>query len=117
MKLTPQQVKDLGYVEINGEWVKAGSASHHAQPQPPVLNGTLAEAKGKAIYSGRVCVSVKSHRTRLCDPDNLCPKYFIDCLRYAGIIENDTPELVTLQVSQEKCKRKEARTVITITKE
>lgn len=62
----------------------------------------------------RVRVRVVSFRSRLCDPDNLCPKYFVDCLRYAGLITDDTPELITLEVSQVKVKRGEERTEIEI---
>lgn len=75
----------------------------------------MAEKEGEERYPDRVRVSVVSFRTRLCDPDNLCPKYFVDCLRYAGLIENDRPEDISLQVSQVKVRTKsEERTEITI---
>ena len=57
---------------------------------------------------------VVSFRARLCDPDNLCPKYFIDCLRYAGLIADDAPEFITLEVRQVRCPPPEQRTEILI---
>ena len=49
------------------------------------------------------------------DPDNLCPKYFVDGLRYAGIIPDDTARDIVLHISQEKVdKKEEERTEITI---
>jgi hypothetical protein len=60
----------------------------------------LAAAEGKANDAGRIRVVITSSRRRLIDPDNLCPKYFIDCLRYSGLIPDDSPEHITLEVKQ-----------------
>lgn len=54
----------------------------------------------------RVRVRVTSFRVRLLDPDNLCPKYFIDCLRYANCIRDDRQQDITLEVRQEKVESK-----------
>jgi hypothetical protein len=89
--------------------------SQSPKPQPAVLNEPVAAPQGKGSDPSRVHVRVTSHRKRLCDPDNLCPKYFIDCLRYAGLIRDDNPNEITLEVRQEKSKRD--FTVIEITKE
>lgn len=48
----------------------------------------------------RVRVRVVSFRRKLCDPDNLCPKYFVDCLRYAGLIPDDREADIILEVRQ-----------------
>lgn len=114
MNLTAQQLKDLGYVEKNGEWYKAGCAAPRSKPQPIVRNEPLAATPREARHPSRVRVCVVSFRSRLCDPDNLCPKYFIDCLRYAGIIADDSPEFITLEVRQVKCAKREQRTEITV---
>lgn len=75
----------------------------------------MAKEAGERIDPVRVQLSIVSFRRRLIDPDNLCPKYFIDCLRYAGIIPNDREEDITLQVSQVKVKTKaEERTELEI---
>lgn len=114
MNLTAQQLKDLGYVERNGEWHKAGGAASRAEPQPVVRDEPLAAPPREAGDAGRVRVSVVSYRARLCDPDNLCPKYFIDCLRYAGLIRDDSPECITLEVRQVRCARRDERTELLI---
>lgn len=112
--MTTEQLKSLGYVEINGEFYKAGGPLPNPIPQPPVCHEPLAAPPRKARHAGRLRICVVSFRSRLCDPDNLCPKYFIDCLRYAGLIADDSPEHITLEVRQEKCKRGAERTELLI---
>lgn len=74
------------------------------QPERPVRHEPLGAKKGKDPDPERFFVHVTSHRRRLIDPDNLCPKYFIDCLRYAGIIPNDRASDIDLSISQRKAK-------------
>lgn len=103
---TPQQQREY---EIRRE-------SSRAKPQPPVCNEPVAEETGKGSDSKRIRISVSSFRRKLCDPDNLCPKYFIDCLRYAQIIKDDNPNEITLEVSQHKVRNKsDERTELEIT--
>jgi len=49
-------------------------------------------------------VRIVSRRVRLCDPDNLVGgvKYLLDALRTAEVIPEDTPQAISLEVSQEK---------------
>ena len=68
----------------------------------PVRNGPLGAHKGEARYAGRCRVSITSHRRTLLDPDNLCVKWFIDALRYSGIIGDDRAQDIELSVRQEK---------------
>lgn len=77
-------------------------AVSRAFPEPIVQHEPVAAKEREASHSGRIHVRVISYRRRLCDPDNLCPKYFIDCLRYAQIIPDDRAKDITLEVSQEK---------------
>lgn len=72
--------------------------------QRPVCDEPLAPQPGEKGHSTRLHVRITSFRSRLIDPDNLCPKYFIDCLRYAGLIQNDTADDITLEISQKKAK-------------
>lgn len=91
-------------------------APSSTESERAVCDAALAPNQGKALYPDRVAVGVKSYRRRLLDEDNLCPKYFIDGLRYAGIISDDDPSKVRLQVSQEQVsKEADERTEITIT--
>ena len=113
--MTAQQLRNLGYVERNGEWIKAGGAASGAKPEPAVRDEPVAAPPRKARDARRVRVCIVSFRARLCDPDNLCPKYFIDCLRYAGLIADDRPDCITLEVRQVRCRRAEQRTEILIT--
>lgn len=113
-RMTVEQLKQAGYVERNGEWHKARGAASRAESEPVVCDEPVAAPAREAGHAGRVHVCVVSFRARLCDPDNLCPKYFIDCLRYAGLIADDAPECITLEVRQVRCRRAEQRTEILI---
>lgn len=78
------------------------SASSGAEPEPTVCHEPMAAAQRETGHTGRISVCITSFRKRLLDPDNLCPKYFIDCLRYAGLIPNDRQQDIDLHVSQIK---------------
>lgn len=94
---------------------KTGGAASSPKPEQVILDEPVAEKAGETKDSAPIHVSIRSYRRRLLDPDNACPKYFIDCLRYSGLIPDDRPEDITLQVSQVKVKTKaEERTEITI---
>jgi hypothetical protein len=112
--MTAEQLRNAGYVERNGEWHKTRGAAPGAESQPALRDESVAAPPREARHPSRVRVCVVSFRARLCDPDNLCPKYFIDCLRYAGLIADDSPECITLEVRQVRCRRHEQRTEILI---
>jgi hypothetical protein len=80
----------------------------------PVRNGPLAAAEGKAKGAGRIHVSITSYRSRLTDPDNLCAKATVDCLRYCGILKDDSAKDITYSISQEKTSKENERTEIEI---
>jgi len=79
-----------------------------SKPTPQV--GTVGKTEGKESdeqRSGpRHHVRIKSHRVRLLDIDNLYggAKHLIDSLRLSGIIPDDDPTSITLEVTQEKIK-------------
>jgi len=84
------------------------------KPKPDVLHEPLVKDEAKAQDTRRH-VTVSSYRVRLCDPDNLCVKPFIDGLRYCGVINDDTTNHITITVQQFKVKtRKEEKTVINV---
>lgn len=86
-----------------------------AKPQPIIRNEPLVPQKAPRPNPRQRKVSVVSFRTRLLDPDNLCVKYFVDGLRYCGLLTDDSPEHISLTVSQVKVKTKaEERTEIEI---
>lgn len=60
----------------------------------------------------RVLVRVESIRSRLLDEDNLCEKYHVDLLRYAGVIAGDTPDEIKIEVSQRKAQKGEQERIV-----
>lgn len=65
-------------------------------------DGALGEIEGKEEGSGRFLVRFVSVRKRLLDEDNLCEKWYLDCLRYTGIVRDDRPEEVKVITTQRK---------------
>ncbi len=100
--------------KVDYDAYQARRAASSAKPQPIVRHEPVAEATGKGINPARIHVRITSFRRRLIDPDNLCPKYFIDCCRYCGWIPDDSAKEITLEVRQEKVGREYERTEITI---
>jgi hypothetical protein len=88
-----------------------------AEPKRPVRHEPVATTPREDTHPGRIRVRITCLRRRLIDPDNLCPKYFIDCLRFAGIIPNDRAQDIILEVEQFKVSTPKDRecTEITIT--
>lgn len=83
---------------------------HHPRARP------LATGKTEAQDSGRVHIRFVSVRKRLLDPDNLSCKWTLDALRYAGIIQGDEPDKITLETTQRKAEKgEEEKTIIEIT--
>lgn len=76
--------------------------SRSPKPQQDVWDESLAKKAREKRYPGRISVIITSHRRRLLDQDNLCVKYFLDCLRYAGVIPDDNPQAIDLKVHQIK---------------
>lgn len=76
------------------------------KPQQAVRHEPLGPEARKESHPGRVSVRVTSYRRRLLDPDNLCPKYFVDACRYAGFIRDDTAAEIEFTVGQVKVKAK-----------
>ncbi len=92
------------------EWYadyQARNKTPSPKPEQIVRDEPLAKVKGEASNSGRIAVRITSFRRRLLDPDNLCPKFFIDGLRYSGLIPDDRQEDIALTVEQVKVKTKE----------
>lgn len=85
-----------------------------SKPERPVRSQPLGAAEGEKGNTGSVLVRVTSLRSRLIDPDNLTPKYFIDCCRYCGWIEDDTASHVSVETRQEKVSKEEEATIVEI---
>lgn len=72
----------------------------HAQPQPALRHEPLGAAAGKEQVPRRIRVSLTAYRGKLADPDNLCAKYIIDCLRYCGAIADDDAKHIEVCIRQ-----------------
>jgi hypothetical protein len=92
---------------------QVGDLPPSSEPQRFVHHEPVAKEEGKGADPVRCKVVIVSFRKRLIDPDNLCPKYFIDALRYCGIIKDDTAKHVVIEVTQVKVKD-DPRTEITV---
>ena len=74
----------------------------HAKPECNASEPLERAAARKEKGVGRVGLRFVGYRVRLLDPDGFAgsTKHFIDGLRAAGIIRDDTTEHITLETSQ-----------------
>lgn len=120
MKLTLEQIREKlsrnpSLRAVNPGFDPAGGVRGGTKSERAVGHGTVRPAPIEKENPIRCKVSVVSFRRRLLDPDNLCPKYHIDALRYAGVIADDTAKHLVFEVRQEKVNEKRSeRTEITI---
>lgn len=93
-----------------------GSSPQSSESESVICNESLVPQTRKNQNSERCIVCIRSFRCgQPVDPDNLAGKYFIDALRYAGIIPNDRQEDIIYQITQTRVKtRKEERTEIEV---
>jgi hypothetical protein len=93
----------------------AGGQASGSVPEQAVRHDSLGPKQRKKADPKRYKVCIVSYRKRLIDPDNLCPKYFIDALRYCGVIQDDTAKHIAVEISQEKVAGSfDVRTEITV---
>jgi hypothetical protein len=79
-------------------------------------HGSLAKKPIETHTASRVHIRFESVRKRLLDPDNICEKWTLDCLRYIGVIRGDEPDKITLETTQRRAsKNEEEHTEIIIT--
>lgn len=134
MRLTEEQAKQLGLVKDQlGNWqdgnkkLRANLQSGDSRPmsklesdickQPKKKNERKEEIKNASGAKYKIIVIAR--KIRGVDPDNLCPKYFIDEIVKAGIIPDDSSKYVeSIEKRVEKVKTKEEeKTIIEIYKE
>lgn len=113
-QLLPNASKDTIALNLDPVGGAQGSFSERA-----VYDGPVGQAKGKTGHTGcsdsRYQVRVISYRQRLLDEDNLIPKYFIDSLRYCGVLPSDAPDKTHITTTQKKVETKQQeKTIIEI---
>ncbi len=92
------------------------SVSSYTDPKSSLRDGALAKNQAKKGNSPKCMVSITSYRVRLADVEGLCGKWHLDALRYAGVIEDDTEEAISYQISQKKvAKKTQEKTLIVVT--
>jgi len=109
--------------ELKRKFPRASSAfiaanSEVGDPRPAAVvesnprNGALAKKKAQKLAGPSFHVHVESVRNRLLDEDNLCEKFHVDLLRYAGIIPGDSASEVRIETTQRKAEKGESETVV-----
>lgn len=84
-------------------------AASRPKPEPAVRNEPVEEKERASRLSPSFVIRIVSFRCRILDADNLVggTKYFTDGLRHAGIIPDDRPQDIILEVRQVQVARKE----------
>lgn len=98
------------FIKANSEIdsVSPGSISEH-----DIRKALHDVGKNEARSSERCLLSFTCYRTKRQDPDNAVVKWFVDALRRARLIQDDTEDDIEIKIKQVKCKtRKEERTEI-----
>ena len=102
IRLTEEEAKALGYVkDSKGNWTTSVQRSYSREvPKPESSSRIEGESKVAAAKehdrssSKRYRIEVTARCRKRTDPDNLCPKWFIDRLVVFGIIPDDSCEVV-----------------------
>lgn len=117
--MTPKEFNELlNKPVIRKRNPDCGQASS-AEPQQIACTEPMEASGRKESNAGRSVVRITSFRRRLLDKDNLYGgvKFFVDSLRYAQLIPNDSVTDIELEVVQEKVQsEEEERTEILITR-
>ena len=104
-----------GVRKLNPAVFQAGGVPPLPQPEPPVRNGSQEAPPCQTLFSARVLVRITSFRCQPADPDNICVKHMVDCLRHSRVIVNDRAVDLDLKVAQKKVRtRAEERTEIVV---
>jgi hypothetical protein len=94
--------------KIGTATVVGSSDTVRAADMEPATSHASLEAKKGSRFNSPVCITIISHRSRLCDADGISAKAAIDGLVHSGILADDSPEFVQeVRYQQVKCKSKE----------
>lgn len=112
--MEPERIKRL-FPNASQSTIDVNRLPSGAEPEQAVHNRAHGKVKGKTGHARRYAVSITSYRTRSTDPDNLVGKYFVDALRYSGLLHDDRAEDITYEISQKKVENKsQEKTLIVI---
>lgn len=121
MKLTPDKLREQFAKNPDLARRNPGVFDDRRPSKDPELkrapqHGPLPAVPAPQGVRPRFSVRIISFRARLLDPDNLVGKYAVDCLRYAGLLPDDTAEIMDYRIEQQKCPKAEERTEIEVVK-
>lgn len=114
--MTPDEIKRL-FPNASESTIAAntvGAQEQSALAKPTAGDEPVAAAQAQARDTARYVVRVISHRARLLDEDNLCPKYHVDSCRYAGLLPSDAPGQTEIRTSQVQVSKRDEMTIIEI---
>jgi len=112
--MTEQQLL-MAFPNASRSFLQANATKTHSPIQNPIPKQNHAPALGSPIQgkkaglgraTGRIEVRFTLFRVRCLDPDNAAAstKNLLDGLRHSGILPEDNPWTIRLQVEQEKVK-------------
>jgi len=95
--------------QLHGKNLAAGIRD--PEPKQDAKLQPLGADKDEERSTGRFRVRIERRGAKLLDADNLAGscKWLVDALRYRGYIPDDSPECITLEITQVKTPRKEDR--------
>lgn len=104
-------------------WTKSDLANYEnrrktpsSKPEPVISNALASERQGSEGDTRGFAVVITSYRTRTVDADALVGKFFVDALRYCGLLSGDENEKLDYKVRQIHVTQKsDERTEIEIT--
>jgi hypothetical protein len=92
-----------------------GDSRSVANVEPSPQRKAARPDSGKTPAATRFLIRVESIRKRGVDCEGLCCKYLVDCLRYSGVIPDDTAEQATIEIQQRKATENETeRTIVEV---
>jgi len=113
--VTRQQITER-YPNASESFIRANLSPDNSRATPKLESNSrhepLAEEKAEGRNRQRVLVRVTSIRSRLLDEDNLCEKYHVDLLRYAGVISGDSAAEVKIETGQRKVQKGEVERIV-----
>lgn len=95
---------------------EARNKTRRSHVEPVVSNALAITPPRGGKDSGKFAVVITSFRVRLVDDDALVGKYFVDALRYSGLLASDSAGALDYKVRQEKvASEADERTEIEVT--
>ncbi len=115
--MKPDELRSI-FPNASADTVRRNSDLQRGDPGTPAKlersarDGAVGKVEMERPARRRFLVRVTAVRTRLLDEDNLCEKYHVDLLRYAGVISGDEAGTTRIETRQRKAHKDEAERII-----